>query len=742
MATSHAWKFFRLGGLDQAAVETGADLLALKNLDQKLWVALSCPVKGLELDEKTLTLIDTDKDGRIRVPELLAAIDWAALHLDDLGVLLKGRDALPLSAFKTTTPQGKAALSSSKHILINLGKTDATEITLADAADTARIFASTRFNGDGVITPDSTPDNALKLLISDIIATVGGIPDRNGATGVDQGRIDSFYADLSAFAAWSERGTSAEVLTLGAGTPAALAAIQAVRAKVDDYFSRTRLAAFDARALAALNRSESEYLALAAQDLSITAQEVAGFPLARIEAGKPLPLLETVNPAWTAALKALHSTAVTPLFGGATTALTENDWIVLKSKVAAYATWSDSNAGASVEKLGLDRIKAILAANQKDTLTDLVAQDKAVDPEFTAITSVEKLLRFSRDFRRLLNNFVNFFDFYSPEHPAIFQAGVLFLDSRSTELCVQVPAPNPLAAMSQAYIAYVDCKRAGEAPMKIAACFTQGDSDYLFVGRNGLFYDRKGRDWDATITSITDNPISIRQAFWSPYKKFVRMIEEQVAKRAAAADAAANAKLSTAAAATANTGKIEPPKPGEPKKIDVGTVAALGVAVGAIGGALGAISTNLAKLSYYQIPLVVIGVILVISVPSMLIAWLKLRQRNIGPLLESTGWAINGRVKINIPLGTRLTERALLPAGAKRNLIDPYTDQEAVRRRKLITALIIVTMVAAIYIRRDHNQNGYYFWASQETRAEVAAKKAADTAAKAAEMVKPEIPAP
>jgi hypothetical protein len=63
------------------------------------------------------------------------------------------------------------------------------------------------------------------------------------------------------------------------------------------------------------------------------------------------------------------------------------------------------------------------------------------------------------------------------------------------------------------------------------------------VGRNGLFYDRKGRDWDATITKIIDNPISIRQAFWAPYKKLVRMIEEMAAKRAAAADAAADAKL-------------------------------------------------------------------------------------------------------------------------------------------------------------------------------------------------------
>ncbi len=66
--TAHTWSFFRSGGLDQVSLTTSEDLLALDRLDQKLWVALSCPVKGLELDEKTLALIDSDGDGHIRVP--------------------------------------------------------------------------------------------------------------------------------------------------------------------------------------------------------------------------------------------------------------------------------------------------------------------------------------------------------------------------------------------------------------------------------------------------------------------------------------------------------------------------------------------------------------------------------------------------------------------------------------------------------------------------------------------------
>ncbi len=728
MSTAHTWNFFRIGGFDQVALSTAADLENLHTLDQKLWAALSCPVKGLELDEKTLALIDADKDGRIRAPELLAAIAWARPYFKDLAVLLSGKDTLPLDAL-ADTPEGRAALASARRILASLGKADAIVISLADAADTAKLFAATKLNGDGIVTPASTGDTVLAALLTDIVTATGGSPDRSTVTGASQGQIDSFFAAAEAFVAWSDKAASPEVLTLGAVTPLAAAAVEAVRAKVDDYFTRARLAVFDARALAALNRSEDEYLALAAKDLSITADEVAGFPLARVTAGEPLPLLAAVNPAWAARLATLHRDAVAPLFGEAVTALTEEQWTKLKAKTDAYAAHAAAKTGGIVEKLGLDRLRAILAeaGKTRPALADLVKADALLAPEFDAIVNVEKLLRFTRDFRALLHNYVNFFDFYSPQYLAVFQAGTLYLDSRSTEFCIEVAGPSPLAAMSKAYIAYCDLKRAGLPPRKIAACFTQGDSDYLFVGRNGLFYDRQGRDWDATITAIVDNPISIRQAFFSPYKKFVRLIEEQVAKRAAAAEAAANTKLATAAEKTANVDKLASgaKSPGEPaKKVDVGTVAALGVAVGAIGGALGAIATGLAKLSPLQLPLVPIGVMLVISGPSMLIAWLKLRQRTLGPLLEANGWAINGRVTINIPFGTKLTERAVKPVNSVTNRNDPYEDKEAVATRRRITILTIVAAILAGLLWHHHEQ-GYWLWADAETRRKAHEERAA-----------------
>ena len=707
-APAHRWKFVRIGGLDQVSLTTAADLLALDELDQKLWVALSCPVKGLELDEKTLALIDTDGDGRIRVPELLAAVKWASARLTDPGILLRGDDELPLTAIDVSTPGGKILLSSARQILVNLGQKDGASIGVAQAADTAKIFASNPLNGDGVIPPESTEDPAVQGLIKEIVGCVGGTSDRTGSVGVTAEKIDAFFAELAGYAAWVEKSSQKDIAVLGDATDAACAALKAVRTKVEDYFARTRLAAFDARALAALNRSESEYLGLAAKDMSISATEIAGFPLARIEASRPLPLLEGVNPAWAGALAALHAKVVAPVLGADRTVLTAAEWAALNANFAPYETWLGSKAGSAVEKLGLPRVKEILAGSGRAALAALVAQDKALEPEFKAITDVERLVRYHRDLRTLLHNFVNFTDFYSPTRYAVFQAGTLFLDSRSTELCLRVDGPNPLAAMSKTYIAYCACTRVGMPGMNVAACITQGDSDYLFVGRRGVFYDRQGRDWDAVITSIVDQPISIRQAFWSPYKKFLRLIEEQIAKRAAAADAAASGQLAAAAEKTANADKVKP----EAKKLDLALITGIGVAIGSIGTFIATVFAKFVDIPGWQLPLIIVGLMLVISLPSMFIAALKLRQRTMGPILESSGWAVNSRVRLNIPFGAMLTELAHLPPGAQRTLEDPYEDKEAARQKRQAGLLLFLLILVAlgVFIRWDHNRRGHYFW--------------------------------
>src|SRR5215469_16103071 len=167
---SHTWKFFRAGGFDQVKLESGNDLANLDQLDQKLWVALACPTRGLEFDSRTLDLIDTDKDGRVRVPEIIAATKWATSLLKNPDDLLKGSPTLPLAAINDAVPEGKQIFSSAKQILTNLGKDSATAIDLEDTADTAKIFAATNFNGDGIIPADAAGDDTTKSVITDIMA--------------------------------------------------------------------------------------------------------------------------------------------------------------------------------------------------------------------------------------------------------------------------------------------------------------------------------------------------------------------------------------------------------------------------------------------------------------------------------------------------------------------------------------------------------------------------------------------
>jgi len=720
---SHAWTFFRTGGIDQVALGSGEDLRHLAELDQKLWVALSCPVKGLEIDEQTLALIDSDEDGRIRAPELIAAVNWACARLKAPGDLLAGNDTLPLATIDTSTPEGAILESSARQILRSLGKSSDSAITTADAANTAAIFSASVLNGSGVIPPAAAEEPAVQALIKDIITCLGGTASRNGAKGITAAQIDTFFKDLAAYTSWVEQSGTKEIAVLGDATAEACSAIKTLRPKIEDYFARCRMAAFDPRAIEALNRSESEYLARAAEDMRLSADEIAEFPLARIDETQRLPLLSGVNPAWSEALAHLHECAVTPIFGEEQTSLSVQEWRALNAKLAPYETWQGDKAGSAVEKLGLPRAKEILAGEGRAALAALVAKDKGLEPEFKAISDVERLTRYHRDLRDLLHNFINFGDFFARDRLAVFQAGTLFLDGRSCELCLRVEDAAKhatLAAMSKAYIAYVDCERPGGERMQIAACFTQGDSDYLFVGRHGIFYDRKGRDWDATITRLIDNPISVRQAFWAPYKKFVRFIEEQVAKRAAAADTEATSKLENAAANTVST--VASGKPAAPlgaagalaaagggkPRFEVGTVAALGVGLGAIGTLLGGLVAGFLGLGVWM-PLGILGIVLAISGPSMLIAWIKLRQRNLGPILDANGWAINGRVKISVPFGTALTDQAVLPKNARRMMRDPYSRKSRSLRLWGLVALV-AAVLGAVAVRMDRHKRGHYFW--------------------------------
>ncbi len=698
-SSGHIWSFSRIGGFDQVRLESGADLLNLPTLDQKLWVALACPTTGLEFDPKTLSYIDTDQDGRIRANELIQAIQWAASLLKNPDDLIRASSTLSLASINDSTPEGATVLAAARQILIHLGQENRTELTVEDTAEPARIFARSRFNGDGVITAEAADDTLTQGVIETIIRLYGPEVDRSGKPGIHQAKADRFFAALTAHHDWARKYDEDASIRGPGEAVGAYEAFRAVEAKINDYFGRCRLAAFDPRALTSLNRDEKEYLALTAKDIGISAPELAGFPLARVAPGQALPLGAGINPAWSTALFTFVQAVVRPLLGEVTE-LTEADWSKLIALFAPHSAWLAAKPVSEVGALDIARIREILASDAQARINQLIVTDKAEEQKASSVTSVDRLIRYQRDLHRLAANFVSFEDLYSGQRPAIFQVGTLYLDERSCQLCLTVGDSGRHATMvglAGTYLAYCDCVRkvSGEK-MQIVAAFTDGDSDNLMVGRNGVFYDRKGRDFDATIVKIVDNPISLRQAFWSPYKKFVRLIEEQIAKRAAAADTAATDKLAKAAETTAN---LDQAKAAPSKKVDVGTVAALGVAFGAIGGFFTAIvSTGSQIVSHgaFAVAGAIVGIILLISGPSLILAFIKLRKRNLGPILDANGWAINARARINIPFGTTLTQVPKLPPGSRHNLVDPFAEKTNPWPKRVAVLFVVYAIFALL----------------------------------------------
>ena len=528
MKTSHAWRFFKTARLAQVKIETGDDIAHLAELDRKLWTVLSSPTTGVRFDTRMLELMDTDGDGRIRVPEVLAAIEWLkgkGVNLDDL--------------FKEN-PEDRAALDK----------------VVAELADLATAEPS--------------------------------------------------EADKAAMKAWEDAPKSdPAIMPLGDATPAANAALAAVEAEIDAFFT-------------------------VPEDL----------PLVTEEQDKTLPLSRNLNPKWLVAITAFAKDVVAPLLGKpADGELTRLEWADIKAKFAPYRAWVAS--------------KPVMDAAAKARLED-----------------EERLLRYKLNLVSFLRNYVNQADLYDPNTNAMFQMGTLYLAERACSLCFHVAdegAHSALSVRSNCCIVYAKLKRKGSAETRnICAAITAGCTAPLFPGLNGIFIDRDGLDWDATITKIVEAQVSLKEAFWAPWRKLGETVAEQVKKFIGDRQTAA-----TAGVAKAADGSAAKEKGGNSAAL-AGSVAALGVGIGMMGAAFAGLFGLVAGLPWWKTAIAVLAVILAVSLPSVILTWFKLRRRDLGAILNAGGWAANRPLRFSCGLAREFTRLAVLPPGAHAAR-DPYS---------------------------------------------------------------------
>ena len=626
--TSYDWKYSTVGGVTRVNITSGEDIAHLGELDQKMWTVLSCPVEGLVCDERTLKLLDTDGDGKIRAAEVVAATKWLKQVLKEMDDLLEGKDVVAEGQLREDRDEGQKVIASAKLIKSELG-IEGSEIALADVERYKSEYEK-KF--------------------------------REEYTALEEAPYEPPY---------------------GEGSDAALDAVSAVRAKVEDWFMRCRLVQFDSEAQGVLDVQVEQIAGISGENLSQSQEKIAAYPLARPSVDAQLPLNEGINPVWRSAMDKLVSAAVVPDYGEKNT-LSEAEWNAIVGKVDAYAEWKAKGESAMSEAVA----------------AKMAESEAAIEP-------VERLLHYMRDFYYLLKNYVVFSTFYKENSQATstFQVGRLFIDQRECSLCIRVSdMGKQLATASQSgiYLVYCHCtSKANGEQMDIVAALTDGDVDGLVEGKNAVFYDRAGQDYDAVVTKIIDNPISIRQAFWSPYRKFGRWVSEKITKSASEKESKQFDEMTSKAdsattdlATAASEGKEKEAAEKKALPFDIakfaGIFAAIGLAFGAIGGALASLG-GFVVARWYNVLLLVAAVVLCISGPSMLLAWLKLRKRDLGPVLNANGWAINSKIKINTTFGATLTSIAKYP---KVKGIDPFASKKMPWWQKCLWWLLAAVVVA------------------------------------------------
>ena len=507
---SYKWKWTKEGRMAQVRFVTGEDIARLAELDQKCWAALSMPTTGVRFDARMLELMDTDGDGRIRTPEVIAAIDFLKAKNVNLDDLLKPSEA-----------DGK-----------KLADVLARQADLAASAPSA--------------------------------------------------------ADKQALADWEAKGKTPEVAVFGEATAVGEAALAAVESVIDAFFA------------------PPEDMPLVTEAPDVT-----------------LPLRDHLNPKHLEAIMAFADACVKPVLGDGVTSIDRIGWKKVKAAFAPYRAWVAAKPVMNASKLG-----------------DLVDE--------------ERVLRYKLHLLEFLENFVSMRRLYAADESATFQMGTLRIDGKEMSLCFHVAseaAHSALSGKSNCCVLYLKLTRPSEkAERSVCAVVTAGAVAQLYVGRNGVFFDRDGKDWDAVVTKVVENQVSLAEAFWAPWRKLGEGVASTVKKFLGAKQSAAQATVDASARSTEAGGAAM-----------ASSVAAIGIGIGMVTAAAASLMAVVSGMNAKEVAISIVALVLVVSLPSMILTWFKLRKRDLGAILNAGGWAVNRPMDFSMKRARAFTKCAPNP---------------------------------------------------------------------------------
>ncbi len=672
MAKADAMTFERIGRSHHLRIETAADLKQVVELDEAHWVATNAPTDTINCDSTFLRLLDSDGNGRITSRELTDAILWTGAVLCENSGITARETSLQLSAIDPEHEDGQRILQAAQKIISRSSAPETDQITLEQVRKVKADTEAMPISEAGVVLPEASEDSEIGQFITDAISVTGGTVHPSGASGIGVEQLTEFLSAVSGDLEWRRAGelppgqSKTDIMPLGRDTADAYEVLAAVRGKIDQYFAQCEAVALDERFVQRMGWTEDELQGLDFDDPGVIEEVLTKAPLAKARRERELHFGEPVNPHYADLLERFRGQVTEAVLPERCEKLSVGQWRQIKSTFAAHEAYLSSRGSPAAAALDTDKLEAYLDDRFAGSVRALIAESANAALVLDNIRLVEKLMLYQGNLINLANNFVSFPHLYSEKHRAMFEMGTLVMDGRRFNLAVKCDDCSrhaELAKASNMYVLYVEVTPGGKDSYKVAIPVTSGDKGNLCVGKRGVFHDVSGRQCDARVLLIIENPICLREALWSPFKRLGRLLTGKIESLTTQAEK----KLDTqASAAVSQVASGTEPAARPPTSLAAGgMIMGAGVAVAALGSAFAYVAKTIAEAGYLPIIIAILGAVVLVALPTSIVAFLKLRKRALSAILEASGWAINSRMRLTRSQRHFFTQRPGYPKGSK-----------------------------------------------------------------------------
>ncbi|MBI1290307.1 hypothetical protein GC173_03565 [bacterium] len=704
--------FHRLGTAYHLEINSADVLARIHELDPARWAVTSLPVRELQCDPSLAKVLDPSGKGRILVNQLVEGRDWAFKRIARRDAFCEKSATLKLADLDPQDADAALLKRAAERLISETKATDGSSVSLTQVRAYRAVFVQAPANGDGIVPPEAVTDPDAAQIVRDIVATTGGAKDLSGRDGVGESHIGAFVTGMEAWLAWKKKGDDSSLFPWSSETAGGAAVVAAVEKKIDQYFAQCELVRAEPAAVKRFALTDADLAAIAVDDPAAIAARLGELTIATPRADGVLDFNGTLNPAWETRLNDLRTKVLAVAFPGFEGTLTVERWRAARAIFQPWRDWQAAKPTQPWEKLDAAKLNVDVLNPSFEKIRAAIALDSAAAPELAKIDDLEKLIILQRWLVELTNNFVSLIALFDPNKRTMFEVGSLVIDGRRLEFCMKVTdraGHRKVASESRAYLVYAQTfeKDGGPVLFEVAAPVTRGEKGRLIVGKRGIFVCTDGKILDAQIVEVVENPISVWEAMKSPFLRVAAFINKKIEDFAASKAASAEKNLVD----KVDKPVVPPPAPAPAaQKRDVGMMVGMlaggGLAFAAIGSALAYMAKALADIDVMSLVLALVSIIVVIAAFAGFLGWLKLRLRDVGPLLEANGWAINPRMRMSGLLARSFNRYPPLPSDSRKEIVakfaEPTDDSEEAEgeekesRTRII--LVVILVVLALYL--------------------------------------------